>query len=214
MLCPSCSTDVPTGSAFCPKCGQRLDLAAAAPEVAPAGATPAERIQAAKGTGNGNDPELELWRGSFSPKAMLGSWLIAGILTVALLVVCGLLSNSAMWFAALIIVPVVWLVLAGRLLYERLGVEFILTTQRLIHNRGILRRVSNRVETIDIDDVTFEQGFIERMLGVGTIKLLSSDISDPKLILRGIDDVQRVATLIDNARRDQRKKRGLYIETV
>jgi hypothetical protein len=77
-----------------------------------------------------------------------------------------------------------------------------------------LSRTTNRVEVIDIDDVQVQQGFVERMLGVGTIKLLSSDTSDPVLSLRGIADVNRVATLIDNARRDERRKRGLYVEAV
>ena len=72
----------------------------------------------------------------------------------------------------------------------------------------------NRIEVIDIDDVTVEQGLIERMFGVGTIRLLSSDTSDPKLFLRGIDDVKRVAAMIDDVRRDERRKRGMYIETV
>ena len=38
--------------------------------------------------------------------------------------------------------------------------------------------------------------------------------SDPSLVLRGIDNVQQVASMIDNARRDERRKRGLYMETV
>ena len=93
----------------------------------------------------------------------------------------------------------------------RLSVDYTLTNQRFIHQVGFLRRVSNRVEVIDIDDVQYEQGLFERMFGVGTIKVLSSDVSDPKLWLKGIDDVQRVANLIDNARRDERRKRGLYV---
>jgi hypothetical protein len=52
------------------------------------------------------------------------------------------------------------------------------------------------------------------MFGVGTIKLLSSDLSDPKLVLRGIDDVRRVANVIDDARREERRKRAVYMETV
>jgi uncharacterized membrane protein YdbT with pleckstrin-like domain len=112
------------------------------------------------------------------------------------------------------IVVVLWLSLLGYLLYERLSVEYTLTNHRFIHQTGILRRVTNRIETIDIDDVTFEQGIIERMFGVGTIRLLSSDTSDPKLFLKGIDDVKRVANLIDDARRSERRKRGMYIESV
>ena len=116
--------------------------------------------------------------------------------------------------AALAIAVILWLCIGAFYLYERLSVDYTLTSQRFVHQKGILRRTINRVELIDIDDVTVEQGFIERMFGVGTIKVLSSDVSDPKLLLRGIDDVKRVASMIDDCRREERRKRGMYIETV
>jgi hypothetical protein len=34
------------------------------------------------------------------------------------------------------------------------------------------------------------------------------------LLIRGIDDAKRIATMIDNVRRDERRRRGMYIETV
>jgi uncharacterized membrane protein YdbT with pleckstrin-like domain len=145
---------------------------------------------------------------------MYGSWLLAGIATLVAVVLSAILWNPAVWLAAGAIVTVIWIVLAGHYLIERLSVAYTLTNQRFVHQRGLLQRVINRIEVIDIDDVTVEQGFIERMFGVGSIKLLSSDTSDPKLLLRGIDDVKRVATLIDDARRDERRKRGLYMEAV
>jgi uncharacterized membrane protein YdbT with pleckstrin-like domain len=181
---------------------------------APAGAkTPVERLR-----GNGvtnSEPEQQLWHGSYSPKAMYGQWLLAIVITLVALVVAVLFSATVFVpIAAVAIVVIVWLCLAASYLYHRLSVDYMLTTQRFVHQAGFLRRVINRVEVIDIDDVSVEQGFVERMFGVGTIKLLSSDTSDPTLVLRGIDDVKRVATLIDDARRDERRKRGMYIETV
>jgi membrane protein YdbS with pleckstrin-like domain len=210
MLCPACSTEVSDGSVFCPKCGHRLG------EPAPAStASAAEKLRAGnRPTANENDPEQQLWHGSYSPKAMYGSWLLAAIVTLVAIVVSILVPNPITWMAGAAIVVVLWLSLLGYLLYERLSVEYTLTNHRFIHQTGILRRVTNRIETIDIDDVTFEQGIIERMFGVGTIRLLSSDTSDPKLFLKGIDDVKRVANLIDDARRSERRKRGMYIESV
>jgi membrane protein YdbS with pleckstrin-like domain len=200
MNCPACSTEVPAGSTFCPKCGHRLD---GTPPTA-AQPTAADRIRAAKGSGAPVDvTEQQLWHGTFSPKAMIGSWLLAGVLTAAAVALC--IFIPPVWIAAVALVPLLWLSLGAYLLYERLSVDYTLTTQRLIHKSGVLRRVSNRIEVIDIDDVTFEQGLVERMFGVGTIKLLSTDESHPKLHLRGIDDVHRVATLIDDARRDERR---------
>jgi membrane protein YdbS with pleckstrin-like domain len=211
MLCPSCSTQVPAGSTFCPKCGHRLGEPARA-----AGSTPAEQLKAGnRPTAGSDDPEQQLWHGSYSPKAMYGSWFLAGVVTIVAIAVSVIFSATVFVpVAAGIIVVVLWLSLLGYLLYERLSVDYTLTNQRFIHKVGILRRVTNRIETIDIDDVTFEQGIIERMFGVGTIRLLSSDTSDPKLFLKGIDDVKRVADLIDDARRSERRKRGMYIESV
>ena len=213
MLCPTCNTPLADDAAFCSKCGAKL-AGATAPQPA---VTPADALRAAKASvasSVGSDGERELWRGSYSAKAMYGNWLLALVATLVAVVVSVFLPNPITWLAAGAIVAVLWLVLVVQYLIERWSVSYALTTQRFVHQRGLLKRVINRIEVIDIDDVTVEQGFIERMFGVGTIKLLSSDTSDPTLVLRGIDDVKRVATLIDDARRDERRKRGLYMEAV
>ena len=69
-------------------------------------------------------------------------------------------------------------------------------------------------ETIDIDDVTVQQGPVQRMLGIGTVKMTSSDRTTPEFVLVGIEDVRKVAAMIDEARRNERRKRGLHIEAV
>jgi len=207
MLCPDCQTDLPADAAFCPKCGRRMS---AVPQ------TPAEKMrtgQAAVAAAS-NDPEVTLWQGGYSAKAMYGSWGLAVAVTAAAAVASVLLPNPITWLVGGVSVAAIWLSLIVYYLYMRLSVDYTLTNQRFIHKVGFLRRVSNRVEVIDIDDVQYEQGLFERMFGVGTIKVLSSDVSDPKLWLKGIDDVQRVANLIDNARREERRKRGLYVESV
>jgi membrane protein YdbS with pleckstrin-like domain len=213
MLCPSCNTPLAADAVFCSKCGAKL---AGSPPAKQA-ATPADALRAAKAemaNSVGNEGERELWRGSYSAKAMYGNWLLALVATLIAAAVSIFFPLPVTWLAAGTIVAVLWLVLVVQYLIERLSVSYLLTTQRFVHQRGLLKRVINRIEVIDIDDVTVEQGFIERMFGVGTIKLLSSDTSDPTLRMPGIDDVKRVATLIDDARRDERRKRGLYMEAV
>ena len=54
-----------------------------------------------------------------------------------------------------------------------MSVHYLLTTQRFIHETGILRRVNDRIELLDMDDITFEQGLLERLVGVGTIRIAS-----------------------------------------
>jgi uncharacterized membrane protein YdbT with pleckstrin-like domain len=179
-------------------------------------ATPADRLRAASSAAAANnEAEVTLWHGSYSPKAMYGSWALATLATVAALIASVAVSYMPVVpLVAFGLVGAYWLWLVAYLVIARLSVDYTLTNQRFIHKTGLLRQVTNRLEVIDIDDVTFEQGIFERLFGVGTIRLLSSDVSDPKLTLRGIDDVHRVATLIDNARREERRKRGLYMESV
>ncbi len=185
---------------------------------APGGAQlPAERLRAsqAAAAANSNDAEQTLWQGGYSFKAMYGSWLLAALVTMGALVAMAVTAFNPIAVVVGLIAPAaIWLVFGVYYLIMRLSVDYTLTNQRFIHKHGLLRRVTNRVEVIDIDDVTYEQGLFERMFGVGTIKLLSSDVSDPRLLLKGIDDVHRVSNLIDSARREERRRRGLYVETV
>ena len=65
-----------------------------------------------------------------------------------------------------------------------------------------------------MDDITFEQGLLERLVGVGTIRILSSDRTSPTIVLPGIEGVQQVAGVLDNARLAERRRRGLHIEQI
>jgi membrane protein YdbS with pleckstrin-like domain len=239
MRCPACGADVVEQAVFCHKCGERLDsvpgeqtpsspgdppavssettsqpASGAAPQ-RPTG--PAQRPQTlAAPYGNAADePESHLWQGAYSPRAMLGGWLIAGMITI-LLVVAAIWWQFAsyVWIAVIVIILVSWLYVLILLAYRKITVRYELTTQRFVHQRGFLRRTTDRIEVIDIDDVTFTQGLLERLAGVGTIILLSSDRSNPKLTMRGIENVKHVADLIDNARRAERRRRGLHIEQI
>jgi membrane protein YdbS with pleckstrin-like domain len=156
-----------------------------------------------------------VWEGTYCYKAMFGAWVLAGVATVAAAV-------AAVLFWATGIVPLVagglvvllWLYLAALGLYRRWSVRYRLTNHRFFHEMGLLRRVTDRIEVIDMDDITFEQGPIERLLGVGTIRITSSDRTHPELVIRGIDNVREVAGQMDNLRREERIRRGLHIEAV
>jgi len=214
MLCPTCNTDIPANASFCPKCGKRTDEAAppAATNPAPSTAGAAPAYVAARG--GPQEPERELWKGSYSPKAMLGWWVLEGFLIIAAIAVSVFLPNPITWIAAAGVVTAIGLWVGMALAIRRLSLEYRLTTEQLIHKVGLLMRVTNRIETIDIDDVTFEQTLLERFLGIGSILVLSSDKTHPRLMLRGIDDVQRVADLIDTTAREQRRKRSAYVEQI
>ncbi len=164
-----------------------------------------------------DDPEEDLWKGGYSPKAMFGNWALAAVVTVGMLVVILMTSwrsNGTMWMIWLGVTVLLWGGFGAYYLYRRWSVKYELSTQRFIHQEGLLKRVTDRIEVIDIDDVTFEQGLIERMVGVGKIRITSSDRSHPELVLLGIENVKDVAETIDDVRRKERRRRGLHIEAI
>jgi len=225
MQCPHCETAAPDGAAFCPGCGRRLADSPGAPvqhtgqPLGKSSAPPAntaEQLQnrSAQIRAAGDVAEQELWRGSYSYKAMTGTLIAVGLITVACLVAIVMYPHDP-WvrIPAAACVMLLWLAVAISMLRRRLGIRYRLTNQRLFIEKGILRRVTERIEVIDIDDLQFEQNLVERLFDVGSITLTSTDRSVPKFWLQGIEHVQEVSDLIDQARRAERNRRGLYIES-
>ncbi len=147
---------------------------------------------------------------------MLGAWVTSGLVSLGLLVggVFWLPRIAAWWLLLLLLMIAPWLYFFVVLCYRRLSVRYLLTTQRLIHERGILRRVNDRIELLEINDITVEQGIWERMAGVGTIRILSRDRTDPELTLPGIENVHEVAARLDDARLAERHRHGLHVEQI
>lgn len=217
MHCTKCGGEAPAESQFCPHCGTRVGGADDGWDAGLADqAAPLRRSKAAFSRSEGDSPpEEDLWNGTYSPKAMFGSMLAAVVLTVGGLLVVLLFARTAIgWNMLGIGLLVLWGGLALVLTYRRLSVRYRLTSYRLFHESGLLSRTTDRLEVIDIDDVRVHQGPIERILGVGTVTIVSSDRTHPDLHLPGIDEVRAVADLIDNTRRAERERRGLYLESV
>ena len=158
--------------------------------------------------------ERSLWQGGYSAKAMYGTWALSTIVTIAVVVLIAMFAREVpnVWPIAGAVLIFWWVLAIGSYIYKRLSVHYELTTQRFVHQAGILVRRTDRIEVLDIDDVSFTQGIIQRILGVGTIRLSSSDRTHPEMVLNGIDKVPEVASLFDDVRRAERRRRSLHIE--
>ncbi|MDE0865985.1 MAG: PH domain-containing protein [Rubripirellula sp.] len=172
-----------------------------------------EQIQASKEDMDDLEPEEELWNGGYSAKAMVGTWILLATSSVVLGVL-PIFGGPIPFLWSLGIVGVIWLVGAVVYFLRRFGVHYELTSQRFIHQTGILTRNTDRIEVIDIDDVSFTQGPVQRIFGVGKITVTSSDRSHPILDMIGIAEVKDVAGLIDDVRRKERRRRSLHIEAI
>lgn len=165
-----------------------------------------------------DEPEETLWTGGFAARSMAGAWvsalLVSCLLASAVYFIQPLRDNPTVWLTLILLLAFIWGVLLLSLVSRKLGQHYEITNHQLKHRSGILVRRVNRIEMIDIDDVMYQQGPLQALLNVGTIQLLSSDTSHPNLLMPGIVEVSKVANLIDSARRSERLKRGLHVESI
>ena len=221
MLCPSCGMEVVQEAVYCHKCGRRIgpigDELDKAPDQQPEPQTePVEAFRNSVARHEQQDePEREIWQGGYSSKAMIGGWAIS-VLIDAVLLIIGIFFGFATtgWLILILLMILPWLYHFLLLCYRRMSVRYMLSTQKFVHETGILRRVTDRIEVLDMDDISFEQGPLERLVSVGTIRITSSDRSHPELLLPGIDNARQVSEQFDDARRTERRRRGLHIEQI
>ena len=69
---------------------------------------------------------------------------------------------------------------------------YTLTTQRLATRTGMVRRTGRDIPLRRINDVAFEQGVLDRMVGAGTLKV-SAASEDGTIVLKDIPDIQQVS---------------------
>ena len=74
-------------------------------------------------------------------------------------------------------------------------------------------RTADPTKLIRVDDVRVEKTFIDRVFGVGTVSLLSTDVSDRLVVIEGIDNAEKVAEAVRTNMRTQRGK-ALFVENL
>lgn len=191
ITCPDCGRDVSTMATACPHCGRP----------SPAGLTPLAGIPGPA------QKEETLWQGTPSVALLAGHF--AGIVLV--LVAVPLLSRffaSTMpemdraagmirfgWFATAILVVIQSIALLVAWIRLR-STMYRVTNQRIQVEQGIFSKTVDEIDLRYVDDSTFTQSLVERILGIGSVTLISSDKSSPRYVLRSIRDPRGVREMI------------------
>ena len=112
------------------------------------------------------------------------------------------------WGVVLLPIAVGLLLLLG-VWYKTASTRYRLTTQRLFMQTGLIAKKLEEVELFRVKDVTVSQGFIQRLLGVGSVVVLSTDDTTPRLELAGIPNPVEVKEQIRGAFRAARQREGM-----
>ena len=239
MNCRECGVETQANSVYCPQCGVRIESPEAAlfgaveretpaappaqvpgdagadqslapaPESAPD--RPAREAPAGAGGPRLADSET-LWEGRYDVRGMVDRLVLSGLVTVAVLALwIWWWPSVTWWLIGLAVLGLLWLYQLLVYVSRHYGHRYRLTPQTFFHESGILIRSSSPIEIIAIDDISYQQTLLERLLNVGTIRIVSADRSDPQLVLRGIHDVAKAFGVIDQARRAERRRRAVRV---
>lgn len=151
--------------------------------------------------------EETLWRGTPSPILLIGK--LAGLILIVVAIpllayffaataddfekarslrTAGFVIAGILGAIQLIALVVAWLRLRSTL--------YIITNQRVMIEQGIISKTVNEIDLRYVDDSQFYQGLSDRVLGIGSVTLHSSDANTPTYMLRSVRDPRGVRELI------------------
>ena len=141
-------------------------------------------------------------------------------MNVVVAVVIGQVASRVEWLttaaAAWTIVGLVFLsglVVIGGVLLRIYGSLYRLTNERLFIRRGILSQTTDQLELIRVDDVRTYKTLPGRLLGVGTVIILTTDATNREVKMEGILAPDTVAESVRSCMRALRRK-SLFVETL
>lgn len=184
------------------------------------GSAHADRIRTGIGGAANREPEQEVWSGRTSLKHYAGRialWLLANIAAAVLI---GILASTierftkthVFWIVVvLVLASGAWII--GGILLSIIGCHYRLTTERLFIERGIFSRTIDQTELIRVDDVRMRKSLFDRLFGLGTVTIVSTDSTDADLEVQGISEPESVAEAIRTQMRSLRRG-SLYVENL
>ncbi len=168
--------------------------------------------------GVGVEGETDIWEARYSLKNYVGRALVLLALTGFWIYVATYNSNEARgrmsYFANFVgwVTLGLWVLLGLRMLQAHYSRYYKLTTRRLIHASGILRARHDQMELLHVKDVfTSQDTILQRILGLGTVVVVSDDADLPTFYYNGVNAPKKVMDLIWHHTRAEREQRSVEV---
>jgi membrane protein YdbS with pleckstrin-like domain len=183
ITCPDCGREVSSAAAACPQCGRPMTPSMSAPPPQPPG------------------KEETLWHGTPSWFLLLGKILGAAIVTIVLVVILyfgsDFIAPHAQIAWLVVVAVVIWMFVTVLIALVRIKTTiYTVTTQRIIIETGIATKSVEDIDLRYVDDTQFQQSFFQRLLGIGSVTIISSDKVAPNYMLYGVPDPRGLRELI------------------
>lgn len=175
-----------------------------------------QRIADEKQTAPAAKPELQWTGGRYSPKAFRFRRIMLFLFT--LLCVAGAfcairhgLPKCVAWSICLGVPAILWIWLESVVWYRSYTIRYHLEEDKLVTENGFLNHVKDSTLIAQINDIKISQTLWDKLVngGVGTVTLFTTDVTDPELKLRGLEEPHKAFETIDYLRKEYVRKRGI-----
>jgi uncharacterized membrane protein YdbT with pleckstrin-like domain len=141
--------------------------------------------------------EHELYEGRPSWRALMSFY--AGGIGVAVVVLVALGALAGSWGTAIVIAAVVAALTLVVGYLRRVSTKYLITNQRLRISRGIVRRKVQETRLERVQNVNYQQGVIDRLLGVGTVDFDTAGTDDSEFRFDWVNGPEEVVRAVDRA---------------
>jgi len=147
-----------------------------------------------------------VFQGHPSWRGVLSFYIKGLVLAIVVGAIVLLITSAAPGIGALVVVMAV-VVLVGFLM--RMATTYVITTERLHIQTGILSRHIQQTSIDRVQNVNTDQSLVDRILRVGKVDFDTAGTDDSDFIFRGVANPTGVVTAVDRARRLGQRGPGL-----
>jgi uncharacterized membrane protein YdbT with pleckstrin-like domain len=141
--------------------------------------------------------ERELYEGRPSWRALMSFYAIGIGVAALVLVIVGLLADS--WGTAIVIAAVIAALTLVVGYLRRIGTKYLITTQRLRISRGLVRKHVQETRLERVQNVNYQQGVLDRVLGVGSVDFDTAGTDDSEFRFEWVNHPEEVVRAVDRA---------------